>query len=131
MSDWIHRRPALRVLRGIADAAPQDGVLAHTAKDVLAAQKMGFLPETVFWCAPFDEGAGAALGRFFRASYEAAKRMTVTLPCAMPYLCFEGAISAMEENAKAHPETLEESLLALDIMTMQNETAFYAKLCLT
>lgn len=215
MSHWINRRTALRVLRGIADATPRGGVLASTSADVLTAQAMGFLPETVFYCAPFDESAGAALGRcrflagsledlktldraatqtefpdvvkvglrlqapdlpqaervvlldelaqlaheikalrhltvrgcffcgdlsgvhgralgrFFRSGYEAAKRMTVTLPCAMPYLCFEGAFAAIEENAKAHPETLEECLLALDIMTTQNETAFYAKLLLT
>lgn len=74
---------------------------------------------------------GEALGRFFRAGYEAAKRMTVALPCAMPYLCFEGAASAVRENAERHPETLDACLRALDIVTMQNETAFYARLFLS
>ena len=64
----------------------------------------------------------------FCAGYEDAKRMTVTLPCAMPYLCFEGAVTALEENRTLHPETFDEALRALDIMTMQNETAFYARL---
>lgn len=74
---------------------------------------------------------GEALGRFFRAGYEAAKRMTVTLPCAMPYLCYENALAAIRENREDHPETLESCLRALDIVTLQNETAFYAKLYLS
>ncbi len=215
MSNWIKQRPALRVLRGIAEAAPEGGVLAQTSAEVLYAQARGFLPETIFYPVPFDTGVGAvlgscrfvagsledlqaldlavaqadfdgvvkvglrlqapdlprkdntvsldelaglahevkslrhltvrgcffcgdltgvhgkALGKFFRSGYEAAKRMTVTLPCAMPYLCYEGAVAALEDNASRHPETLGECLLALDIMTTQNETAFYAKLWLS
>lgn len=211
----MKQRPVLRVLRGMAEAAPEGGVLAQASAEVLSAQERGFLSETIFYPAPFDAGVGQvlsscrfvagsledlialdraaaqagfsgvvkvglrlqapdlpraehvvlldelpqlaheikslrhltvrgcffcgdlngvhgkALGKFFRSGYEAAKRMTVTLPCAMPYLCYEGAVSAINQNAKEHPETLHDCLLALDIMTMQNETAFYAKLWLS
>lgn len=74
---------------------------------------------------------GESLGRFFRAGYETAKRMTVALPCAMPYICFENALPALRRNASGHPETLEACLRALDMVTMQNETAFYAKIYLS
>ena len=84
-----------------------------------------------FFCGDLTDIHGKALGRFFRAGYEAAKHMTVTLPCAMPYLCYENAAAAVEENERLHPETLADCLRALDIVTMQNETAFYAKLYLT
>ena len=84
-----------------------------------------------FFCGDLRGVHGKELGSFFRAGYEAAKRMTVTLPCAMPYLCFEGAVTALEENRTLHPETFDEALRALDIMTMQNETAFYARLFLS
>ena len=74
---------------------------------------------------------GKALGRFFRASYESAKKMTVILPCAMPYLCVEGALSALAYNRSEHPETLSDAVTAAQIVAMQNETAFYAKLLIT
>lgn len=215
MSNWIRQRSALRVLRGIAEAEPAGGVLAHGSTEVLSAKERGFSPDTIFCPAPFDAAVGEVLdccrfvagsledlktleqaaeqagpegvvrvglrlqapglpradhtlaleelaklaheikslrrltvrgcffrggltgihgkelGRFFRAGYEAAKCMTVTLPCAMPYLCYENAATAVEENERMHPETLADCLRALDIVTMQNETAFYAKLYLT
>lgn len=84
-----------------------------------------------FFCGSLAGVHGDGLGRFFREGYEAAKRMTVSLPCAMPCLCYEGAIRAVTENAERHPETAPACLQALDTVTMQNETAFYAKLFLT
>lgn len=84
-----------------------------------------------FFTGGLDGAHGKALGRFFRSGYEAAKRMTVTLPCAMPYLCYENAVAAVRKNREEHPETLSDCLRVLDIVTMQNETAFYAKLYLT
>ena len=84
-----------------------------------------------FFCGDLTAVHGKMLGRFFRSGYETAKRMTVTLPCAMPYLCFENAVAAIEENIERHPETTDDCFRALDIMTMQNETAFYAKLFLS
>lgn len=83
-----------------------------------------------FFCGDLAGRHGEALGGFFRAGYEAAKRMTVTIPCAMPYLCYENAVAAVTENAAVHPETLDACLRSLDIVAMQNETAFYAKLYL-
>ena len=71
---------------------------------------------------------GKALGRFFRACYESAKQMTVILPCAMPYLCVEGGLAALAYNQAEHPETLQEAVTAAQIVAMQNQTAFYAKL---
>lgn len=71
---------------------------------------------------------GKELGRYFRACYVCAKQMTVVLPCAMPYLCVENALAALACKQKQHPETLEECLTAAQIVAMQNETAFYAKL---
>lgn len=74
---------------------------------------------------------GAALGKFFRACYESAKRMSAVLPCAMPYICAAGALPALERNVAEHPETLEAALNAANIVAMQNATAFYAKLYMT
>lgn len=71
---------------------------------------------------------GHDLGRFFRASYESAKKMTVILPCAMPYICVENALSALKYNRDEHPETLSDAVTAAEIVAKQNETAFYAKL---
>ncbi len=84
-----------------------------------------------FFSGDLSEVHGEALGRFFRAGYETAKQMTVALPCAMPYLCFENSVSAIGKNAELHPETLDACLRALDIVVMQNETAFYAKFFLS
>lgn len=74
---------------------------------------------------------GRELGRFFRACYENAKQMTVILPCAMPYLCVEGGLAALAYNRNEHPETLDEAITAAQIVAMQNQTAFYAKLLIT
>ncbi|MBE6909827.1 MAG: hypothetical protein E7474_09725 [Ruminococcaceae bacterium] len=74
---------------------------------------------------------GKELGRFFRAAYESAKQMTVILPCAMPYLCVEGALAALAYNEAEHPETLEDAVTAAQTVAMQNNTAFYAKLLIT
>ncbi len=74
---------------------------------------------------------GKALGRFFRACYESAKQMTVILPCAMPYLCAENGLAALSYNQREHPETLDEAITAAQIVAMQNQTAFYAKLLIT
>lgn len=74
---------------------------------------------------------GKELGRFFRACYESAKQMTVILPCAMPYLCVEGGLAALAYNQSEHSETLSEAITAAQIVAMQNQTAFYAKLLIT
>ena len=74
---------------------------------------------------------GKELGRFFRACYESAKQMTVILPCAMPYLCVEGGLAALSYNLAEHPETLSDAITAAQIVAMQNQTAFYAKLLIT
>lgn len=74
---------------------------------------------------------GKALGRFFRACYESAKQMTVILPCAMPYLCVENGLAALARNQADHPETLSDAVTAAQIVAMQNQTAFYAKLLIT
>ncbi len=74
---------------------------------------------------------GKELGRFFRACYESAKQMTVILPCAMPYLCVDGGLAALAYNQAEHPETLNEAVTAAQIVAMQNQTAFYAKLLIT
>ena len=71
---------------------------------------------------------GKELGRFFRESYESAKRMSAILPCAMPYLCAEGALAALAYNRAEHPETLHYAVTAAQIVAAQNQTAFYAKL---
>lgn len=217
MEQFLASHPQWRVLKNAQDAAPQDGVLARSAHEVLLALSHRVPSERVFFPAPFDrkeletlfaapqDGAamcrfiaegpedlemleaaaqkagskdpvkaglrirqtersadpanpgfpvqkirklrrvtvrgcffcadltgihGTQLGRFFRNGYEAAKRMTAALPCAMPYICYEGAASALLSNARQHPETLADCLRSLEIMTMQNETAFYARLFL-
>lgn len=73
---------------------------------------------------------GKDLGRYFRNCYELSKRMTVILPCAMPYLCIIGGADAVQYNLHEHPESLPEFRRAAQIVAMQNNTAFYAKLLL-
>ena len=84
-----------------------------------------------FVCGELHGLHGKELGRFFRACYESAKIMTVTLPCAMPYLCVEGGLAALERNRAEHPETLEAAVTAAQIVAAQNSTAFYARLLIT
>lgn len=115
-----------RILRADGSVAPED--LASLAQEIRKLCHVTVLG--CFFCADLTDIHGAQLGRYFRAGYETAKRMTVTLPCAMPYLCFEGAASALLFNANQHPETLADCLRSLEIMTTQNETAFYARLFL-
>ena len=84
-----------------------------------------------FVCGDLSGLHGKALGRFFRACYESAKLMTVTLPCAMPYLCVEGGLEALSCNQCEHPETLCDAITAAQIVAMQNQTAFYARLLIS
>jgi len=84
-----------------------------------------------FVCGELTGLHGKALGQFFRACYESAKIMTVTLPCAMPYLCVEGGLAALAYNQREHPETLEEAVTAAQIVAAQNQTAFYARLLIS
>ena len=84
-----------------------------------------------FACGDLSGLHGKQLGRFFRACYETAKIMTVTLPCAMPYLCVEGGMAALAYNQKEHPETLADAVTSAQIVAMQNSTAFYARLLIT
>ena len=81
-----------------------------------------------FVCGRLDGLHGKELGRFFRESYESAKRMSAILPCAMPYFCAEGALAALAYNRAEHPETLSDAVTAAQVVAMQNQTAFYAKL---
>lgn len=74
---------------------------------------------------------GAELGKYFRACYELAKRVTVILPCGMPYLCVASGAQAAFQNAQQHPETLEECLRAAKIVAAQNQSAFYSRLLIT
>lgn len=78
-----------------------------------------------------DRLHGKALGQFFRSCYESAKIMSAVIPCAIPYLCVEGGLAALARNQAEHPETLREALTAAQIVAMQNQTAFYAKLLIT
>lgn len=58
-------------------------------------------------------------GQRVNASYQAAKRLTVDIPCAMPFMCFKGAQSALQfEN--------ECDITVLETVAMQNQTAFYS-----
>lgn len=74
---------------------------------------------------------GVKLGEFFRACYETAKRITVTLPCGMAFVNMTGVIEALWQNTNYHPETLQGCLQAAEIVKHQNETAFYARLLLS
>lgn len=99
------------------------------------AEKMKTLPAiSVRGC--FVQGEieglhGEELGRYFRECYELAKRMTVILPCGMPYLCIVNGAAAACRNAAEHPETVDAFLRQADIVAAQNQTAFYAKLLIT
>ena len=74
---------------------------------------------------------GEALGQYFRDCYEAAKRMSATLPCGIAFLCISGGGEAARRNAEAHPETFAAFLRAAGIVAAQNHSAFYAKLLVT
>lgn len=123
----------LRVIPERFDDGNQLGVLEKTLPDL--AQKIKALPAiSVRGC--FVQGSiaglhGDALGKYFRECYELAKRMTVILPCGMPYLCIVNGAEAACRNAAEHPETLEAFLRQAKIVAAQNQTAFYAKLLIT
>ena len=126
-------RVGLRLVPDAFDDGVRPGVRV-SERPALAAQLRELPGITVRGC--FVSGRleglyGRALGAFFRTGYESAKKMTVILPCAMPYLCLENALAALERNRREHPETLEEALTAARIVAMQNQTAFYAKLLIT
>ena len=123
----------LRVIPERYDDGNQLGIPEKTLPNL--AQKIKTLPAiSVRGC--FAQGSigtlhGDALGRYFRECYELAKRVSVILPCGMPYLCIVGGGKAACKNAAEHPETLEAFLRQAKIVAAQNETAFYAKLLMT
>ncbi|BAK98398.1 hypothetical protein OBV_12000 [Oscillibacter valericigenes Sjm18-20] len=123
----------LRVVSQRYDDGNQPGIPEKTLPEL--AQKAKTLPAiSVRGC--FVQGNssglhGDALGRYFRESYELAKRITVILPCGMPYLCIVDGAEAACQNAAEHPETLEKFLRHAKIVAAQNQTAFYAELLLT
>lgn len=128
--------PARIGLRIVPDAF-DDGVLAGVRVSELSRlapeirQLRSITVRGCFVRGRLDGLHGKELGRFFRACYESAKQMTVILPCAMPYLCVEGGLAALAYNQSEHPETLGEAITAAQIVAMQNQTAFYAKLLIT
>jgi hypothetical protein len=129
----VPTRVGLRLIPDAFDDAALTGVRVSELA-ALASEIRGLRSITVRGC--FVRGRlvglhGKELGRFFRACYESAKRMTVILPCAMPYLCAEGALAALEYNRTEHPETLPDAVIAAQTVAMQNSTAFYAKLLIT
>jgi hypothetical protein len=74
---------------------------------------------------------GADLGRYFRACYETAKLLSVTLPCTVGYLCCGNCLEAVFQNSIRHPETLEDALRSAQIVAAQNASAFYSRLLIT
>ncbi|MBQ7528942.1 carbon-nitrogen hydrolase family protein [bacterium] len=83
-----------------------------------------------FVCGNLQELHGQKLGKFFRACYESAKKMSVILPCSIPYICAENTLKALIYNQNEHPETLKEAVTCAQIVAEQNQTAFYAQLYL-
>lgn len=69
---------------------------------------------------------GKQLGQLIRSSYQTAKEMTYILPCSMPYICVADSLAAIARNEQEHPEDFEELLTTMNIVGMQNTTAFYA-----
>ena len=123
-------------LRIIPDAFDDDSVMGVRVSELseIASEIRQFRNITVRGCfvrGCLDSLHGKELGRFFRACYESAKQMTVILPCAMPYLCVDGGLAALAYNRSEHPETLDDAVTAAQIVAMQNQTAFYAKLLIT
>lgn len=123
----------LRVIPEHYNDGRQLGIPEKTLPDL--AQKMKTLPAvSVRGC--FIQGQieglhGEALGRYFRECYELAKRITVILPCGMPYLCIVNGAEAACQNAAEHPETVSTFFHQAEIVAAQNQTAFYAKLLIT
>lgn len=126
-------RVGLRIVPDAFDDAALTGVrvseLARLAPEI--RQLRAITVRGCYVCGRLDNLHGKALGRFFRACYESAKQMTVILPCAMPYLCVENGLAALAYNQAEHPETLQDAVTAAQIVAMQNQTAFYAKLLIT
>ena len=126
-------RTGLRIIPDAFDNASLNGIRVSEL-NALAPEVRSLRNITVRGCYVTGDLTGLhgkELGRFFRACYESAKQMTVILPCAMPYLCVENGLSALAFNQKEHPETLRDTLTAAQIVAMQNQTAFYAKLLIT
>lgn len=72
--------------------------------------------------------SGVDLADYFHESYQVVKRMTTLLPCSMFYFCLCGILDALENERNLYPHTMEEILHAAEIVGMQNQTAFYARL---
>ena len=122
----------LRLIPNAYSAGKTQGI-CESELAALAAEIRKFSAISVRGC--FVDGSieglhGKELGRYFRNCYELAKRMTVILPCAMPYICIVGGADAVLHQMKEHPESLQEFKKAADIVAMQNNSAFYAKLLL-
>lgn len=64
-------------------------------------------------------------------AYQVAKRLTVDVPCAMPYMCFVGAGTAALRLKEQNPEDYKNVEVALETVAMQNATAFYSKFLTT
>lgn len=126
-------RVGLRIIPDAYDRADLSGIRVSEIPDLAPAIR-NLKAVTVRGC--FVRGDlsglhGKALGQFFRSCYESAKIMSAAIPCAIPYLCVEGGLGALSFNQSAYPETLQEAVTAAQIVAMQNQTAFYAKLLIT
>jgi len=132
-ADGAPARIGLRIVPDAFDDAALIGIrvseLSRLAPEIRRLR--GITVRGCFVCGSLGGLHGKELGRFFRACYESAKQMTVILPCAMPYLCAENGLAALAYNQTEHPETLDEAITAAQIVAMQNQTAFYAKLLIT
>lgn len=126
-------RVGLRLVPEAFDDGSLPGIRAAALPSMAAEiRKLPFITVQGCFVAGVLEGVhGEALGRFFRAGYESAKRMSAALPCAMPYLCWENVLPALAANREEHPESLAAALRAAEIVAMQNRTAFYARLYVT
>lgn len=131
-----HNRPGyletvgLRVIPTAYDDGLQEGIpealLPSLAGEI---KKMaGISVGGCFVQAALGEISGTGLADYFHESYQVVKRITTLLPCGMPYFCLCGLLDALEREQTDRPDTMDAVLRAADMVGMQNQTAFYARL---
>ena len=72
--------------------------------------------------------SGQEMADYFHESYQLVKRMTTLLPCQIFYFCLSDILGAMETLTQQQPQAMEKILYAANIVGIQNQTAFYARL---
>lgn len=111
-------------LRGIPEGSLKE--LSEAAKKLSGISVKGCFILAELSSLPAEE-----LAAYFHEAYQIAKRTTVIMPCTMPYFCLWNILPVLERLRKNAGDAYEDIRTAMDLVDMQNNTAFYAKFLMT